>query len=100
MAASWKADYAGTKTAVATALGAATLAQAISFDPGQPLNASDTVTLQHFAAAIVMAQAGVAALTGPATKVKVVLTGYRDSVVAGTIFTAASKIDVSVMEKW
>jgi hypothetical protein len=100
--ASWKADYFGTKTAVATALGAATLSQAISFDPGQPLNVSDATTLAHFAAAIAMAQGALGALNGAAPNAKVAIWGYRDlSVVAGGASGATgSKIKCEVDEFW
>lgn len=99
--ASWKLDFFGTKTAVATEMSAATLAQCVSFDPGQPLNTSDTVLIAHFNAAIVMAQAALAALVGAAPNAKTVLQGYYDTDAAAPIpATGASRISVLVSEFW
>jgi hypothetical protein len=78
--ASWSITFGpAAKATVNSQIGAAMLAQATGLRSEQPLNAADTTTLAHFAAAI-SAQAAVAALTGNAPRVQVTLQGYRDTI--------------------
>ena len=86
------------KANIATDLDSAALSEATFYDP--PPNLSDATTLAHFAAAVSAAQSQLAALTGPATKAKVTLQGYRDANAAGQMFEAGSKITVNVIEVW
>jgi hypothetical protein len=99
--ASWQYVVSGTKTAVATALDAASIADATDMDaPAQDLVGNTTVET-HFAAAIVSAQAQLAALTGNAPNARVVITGYLDlNVTAPLPAAAASKISVLASEFW
>jgi hypothetical protein len=57
--------------------------------------------VMHFAAAIAYAKAAVASLSGPATKVQVSISGYRDTNTVGAYPGAvASKITVTAIELW
>jgi hypothetical protein len=53
-----------------------------------------------FAASVSAAQSQLAALTGPATRARVILQGYRDTNTLGMMTDAASKITVNVVEIW
>jgi hypothetical protein len=92
-----------TKAALSSALSSATLAQCVSYDPGQPLNAADGVTLSHFGAAISAAQAALASLSGNATRASVTIQGYRDSLPAAPAQGSgmqASRISIVCQEVW
>ena len=90
-----------TKANITAALNAATIANAISTDsPAQSLSADATV-VAHFTTAISQALLAVAALTGPAARCRVEITGYRDrNTSAPHPGAPASKINVSVVEFW
>jgi len=101
--ASWQMTFGpGTKAAVNTAIGAATIAQLTGLDPGVPLNASDATLGAHLAAAKTAAQGALAALTGSAPRATVTIQGYRDSVAAGVAPAGmvASKITITAEEVW
>jgi hypothetical protein len=101
--ASWQISFGpGTKAAVNTAIGAATIAQLTGLDPGVPLNGSDATLSAHLAAAKTAAQGALAALTGSALKATVTIQGYRDSVAAGVAPAGmvASKITITAEEVW
>jgi hypothetical protein len=89
------------KAAMASALASATPSQATGYDPGSPLNASESVLVSHFNAAIASAQAAVASLVGLAPRVQVTLQGYRDTVTSAPFAGAASsKTKVTAVEVW
>ncbi len=103
--ASWQLTFGPapmTKSALATALSAATISQIQSLnDPGNPIDETDTTLQAHFAAAITCAQAQLTALTGPAPNAVALLRGYRDlNNVAPIASARASRIEVRVDESW
>jgi len=88
-----------TKVAMAGALASATPSQATGYDPGSPLNTSESVLVSHFAAAIAAAQQALASLVAPATRARVTIQGYRDFVSAAPWPGAASStIKITVVE--
>jgi hypothetical protein len=78
---SWRASFGpALKSTINSQLAAATVANnAVSMDgPILPLSGDSTVA-SHFAAVMTAAQAALAALVGNATKIRVNVTGYRDT---------------------
>ncbi len=99
--ASWQYIISGTKTAVATALAAASIADATDMDAPVEDLVGNTAATAHFNAAISAAQSQLNALTGNAPNARVVATGYLDlNVTAPIPATGASKISVLVSEFW
>jgi hypothetical protein len=96
----WQYTVQGTKTAVATALGSATLANAVSMDSPPDVLSGAPLT-GHFNAAIASAVGQLAALVGNAPNARVQLVGYLDINATPPIpVTGASRIDVLVSEFW
>ena len=99
--ASWQLVISGSKSAVATQLGSASISQATSMDSPPQVLSGITGLAPHFAAAVASAQGQLTALTGLAPNARVAMTGYLDTDTAAPIpATGASRINVLVSEFW